>query len=92
MASWVCQTKECDHYGKSLKREKVEEEFLSLLKNVAPSHDLIQIVETMVDKIVTLKGHEHKHQKKGLQEQLQLTKRKIDRFFWIVLHRLTAQR
>ncbi len=53
---------------------------MSLLKNVAPSHDLIQIVETMVDKLVTMKGHEHKNQKKELQEQLQLTKRKIDQF------------
>ena len=77
---YLCQTKGCDHYGKSVKRGKVEEEFLSLLKNVAPSHDLIQIVETMVDKLVTMKGHEHKNQKKGLQEQLQLTQRKIDQF------------
>jgi site-specific DNA recombinase len=37
---YLCRTKECADYGKSVRKEKVEEEFESLLLNLRPSQNL----------------------------------------------------
>jgi site-specific DNA recombinase len=45
---YLCQTRGCASYGKSVRREKVEAEFLALLEDLRPTPQLFAIVEQML--------------------------------------------
>ncbi len=47
---YLCQTKTCDHYGKSIKRDKFEDEVGALIKGLQPSPDLIALARAMFRK------------------------------------------
>ena len=44
---YVCQTKTCDSYGKSTRKEKIEAEFETLLTGLRPSRELLEIATVM---------------------------------------------
>ncbi len=46
-AYYLCQTKGCDFYGKSIARDKIEGEFESLLQSVQPSKGLVKTTLAM---------------------------------------------
>ncbi|MCF6293420.1 MAG: recombinase family protein [Robiginitomaculum sp.] len=47
-AYFVCQTKECKIYGKSIRKEKIEAEFITLLDNLTPSADFVNMIKKMM--------------------------------------------
>lgn len=46
-AYYLCQTKGCDFYGKSIARDKIESEFESLLQSVQPTEGLVKTTIAM---------------------------------------------
>ncbi|MEM6899415.1 MAG: recombinase zinc beta ribbon domain-containing protein [Pseudomonadota bacterium] len=48
-AYYRCRTKSCDMYGKSIRRDKIEEEFTDLLKDVRPNGKLIDVAKMMFE-------------------------------------------
>ncbi|MGC3939499.1 recombinase family protein [Roseobacter sp. EG26] len=46
-AYYLCQTKTCDHYGKSIKRDKIEDEVGALLKELQPTEGLMAAARAM---------------------------------------------
>ena len=47
---YLCQTKSCEHYGKSIKRDKIEGEVGELIKDLQPSPGLIALAKAMFRK------------------------------------------
>ncbi|MEL6467117.1 MAG: zinc ribbon domain-containing protein, partial [Pseudomonadota bacterium] len=47
---YLCQTKTCDHYGKSIKRDTLEDEVGALIKDLQPSPGLIALARVMFRK------------------------------------------
>ncbi|MEM9469447.1 MAG: recombinase family protein [Pseudomonadota bacterium] len=46
-AYYYCQQKGCTHYGKSIKRDTVEQAFEELLKKMRPTEDLLKVMYSM---------------------------------------------
>ncbi|SEN51922.1 recombinase family protein [Nitrosomonas marina] len=46
-AYYLCQTRECAEYGKSVRKEKIEEEFENLLRDLRPSQNLFYMALDM---------------------------------------------
>ena len=46
-AYYLCQTKECPEYGKSIPRDKIEDEFVEMLKTMQPSRGAFQMICAM---------------------------------------------
>ena len=44
---YVCQTKSCDSYGRSVRKEKLEKEFDDLLQTVRPDETLVRIASRL---------------------------------------------
>jgi len=47
-AYYLCQTKTCDSYGKSIARDKLEGEVGNILKSLEPDETMIDLIKTMV--------------------------------------------
>ncbi len=47
-AYYLCQTKECSEYGKSIPRDKLEGEFASLLQRLQPSRNVFDMIKAML--------------------------------------------
>ncbi len=45
---YLCQTKSCDHYGKSIKQTHIEGEFDTLIRGLRPTVQLFQLVNAMI--------------------------------------------
>ena len=50
-AYYVCQTKDCDSYGKSVPRDTLEAAFEALLRKITPSQDLFRLARKMLKDI-----------------------------------------
>ncbi len=48
---YFCQARDCSHYGKSIKREVIEGEFKTLLKQLTPTKELIGVASIMFEKL-----------------------------------------
>lgn len=46
-AYYLCQTKQCPEYGKSIPRDKIEGEFLELLHTMQPAHGTFRMIRAM---------------------------------------------
>lgn len=46
---YLCQTKTCESYGKSLRRDDVERKFEAVLKNLCPSQNTFGLARTMIE-------------------------------------------
>jgi site-specific DNA recombinase len=77
---YLCQTKGCEHYGKSIKRDYLEDEFVRLLKDLTPSDTLVDMVDNMLDQLSKLKSGDIVERRKELQNQILLIERKVEQF------------
>lgn len=57
---YLCQTKGCDHYGKSIKRDKIEGDVGELIKSLQPSEGLMDAAKAMFRHIWDAKEHQAK--------------------------------
>lgn len=77
---YLCQTKDCEHYGKSVKRDYIETDFEDLLRKIAPSVPLEGMADKMVKILKDTKASQHGENLSDLKNQFQLIDRKIEQF------------
>ncbi len=75
---YLCQTKGCDAYGKSMARDKVERDIGDVIKTLQPTHNVVALVKAMFRRAWdvrraqadTLKASIQKHMK-GVDQQIE---------------------
>ncbi len=77
---YLCQTRGCDYYGKSLKRDYLEDEFARLLKDITPSDTMVDMLDDMVGQLSDLKGSDVVEHRRELQHQIAVIERKTEQF------------
>ncbi len=69
-AYYVCQTKTCESYGKSIPRAQVENAFEDILKDIAPASSMITIARKMFRKIWDTRVAQAKAQGRAIKQEL----------------------
>ena len=77
-AYYLCQTKDCDHYGKSIPRDRLEGDFEDILKGLRPSAPLIEIIRKMFLDAWTQRQKQAKAAHTALKRSHAKLARKID--------------
>lgn len=77
---YLCQTKGCDSYGKSMKRAQVEDDFEALLKLMRPSPGLFQIVKAMLEDAWDQRFAQANQWRKSLRQDVLRIEKQIDGF------------
>ncbi len=74
---YLCQTKGCDLYGKSIKKEHVEDAFEELLKSLIPPKPLFDVASAMFKELWDERSH-HRHKEMfAIKKEKGLVERKI---------------
>lgn len=76
-AYYLCQTKDCAHYGKSIPREKIEGAFEALLKDVEPGKRLIKLTTVMFRTYWDQKVKQASDNTKAIKADLRKTEEQI---------------
>ncbi len=77
-AYYVCQTKSCDHYGKSIKKSDIEGEFETLLHMIRPSEPILGVAGKLFKRLWEKQANDLKHRKTSIQMTLKQINREID--------------
>ena len=77
---YLCKTKGCGHYGKSIKRQIIESEFETLLKNITPTPAMLGLVDLLVDQAREARFGNHEEILDNLKKEKQLIERKVAQF------------
>ncbi len=77
---YLCHTKGCSYYGKSIRRDKIEGEFEELLKSITPSQATIEMVHHLIDEVKERRLGNHQEMLDALTKEKQLVERKIESF------------
>lgn len=77
---YLCHTKGCGFYGKSVRREKIEGEFGELLKTITPASSTIDMVNLLIDEVKERRLGNHKAMMEALIKEKQTIGRKIESF------------
>ncbi len=77
---YLCQTKDCASYGKSIKREKIEGEFTALLQSVRPSTQLFTLVKALIENAWTQRTQQTQKTTKSLRRKMRKIEKDIDSF------------
>lgn len=75
---YLCQTKGCASYGKSLRRADVEGQFEAILKNMRPSVQMVSLIKQMVIDIFKQRQEQASEINKARQRQLLAIEKKIE--------------
>ncbi len=79
-AYYLCQTKDCKYYGKSIKRDEVENGFEELLQKITPSPVMVKLVEDIVEQARDIKLGSYEEVVGGLKDDRKGLDRKIQQF------------
>jgi len=74
---YLCQTKGCDSYGKSIAREKVEGDVGEVIKSLQPTHNLTALVKSMFRTIWDQQQEQVKDIVQSYKRKIQTTDQKI---------------
>ncbi len=77
-AYYLCHTKGCASYGKSIPRDKLEGDFADLLKDMRPSAGLIQIVRAMFNDAWDQRAKQFEAVKASLTREILKLDRQLD--------------
>ena len=77
---YLCSNKGCDEYGKSIKRETMEAEFLEIIKSLKPSPKLFYLALDIFDGLWKDRQEQAKGQTKAIKQQLGVIDRKVEQF------------
>ncbi len=83
-AYYLCRERSCENYGKSIKKDQIEGDFVLLLEQLRPSGELFSVVEKMFTRIWNLRSE---YQKERLQT-LKLQEKKVQRDINSLLDRI----
>lgn len=74
---YLCQTKGCDLYGKSIKKEQIESEFEELLKGLTPPKPLFDVARAMFKELWDERSHNRHKEIFAIKKEKGLVERKI---------------
>ncbi|VAW75400.1 hypothetical protein MNBD_GAMMA13-702 [hydrothermal vent metagenome] len=77
---YLCPKRGCESYGKSIRREKVEGEFVALLKQLEPSENIFNLASAMFKELWNHRLVSGESRKRSLKTKLTGTERQIDQF------------
>lgn len=77
---YLCHTKECEHYGKSMKRDVVENSFEQLLKEITPSPEIAALFEQVVLEARDIHFGSYDDILANLKAERKQTQQKVDQF------------
>ncbi len=77
---YLCHTKGCELYGKSIKRDDLEGDFEALLKEITPSPVMVKLVEDVVERAKDIKLGSYEEIRAGLMKDRKLVDHKIQQF------------
>lgn len=77
-AYYLCQTKTCDHYGKSIKRDQIENEVGDLIKELQPTKGLIATARAMFKDFWDARTEQAEEQRKSAKSQLRALDKQKD--------------
>ena len=83
---YLCQTKSCDHYGKSIARDKIEQEVGDIVKTLQPAHNVVALVKLMVRHVWDARLEQTKTLKASLTKHIHEADRQIEK----IMDRLLA--
>ena len=75
---YICQTKGCDEYKKSIRREKAESEFESLLLQLRPSEDLFLLAQAMFEELWKNRAENRDQERQSIKRNLQNIERQVE--------------
>lgn len=79
-AYYLCHTKGCPSYGKSIRRADMEGEFATLLEGMRPSDSLFVIIKAMISDAWNQRAEQAKDLRKALRREVIKLERQIDGF------------
>ncbi len=82
---YLCQTKGCDAYGKSVRKEKLESEFEALLGEMKPSQPLFFVASQMFTDLWNMKRKTIKSEAETIRRDIIQIDRKTGQFFERIL-------
>ena len=77
---YLCSNKACAEYGKSIKRDVMEAEFLEIIKSLKPSPKLFYMALEMFEGLWKERQTQSKEQSKTIKQQITLIDRKVGQF------------
>lgn len=77
-AYYLCRTKNCENYGKSIKREKLEGEFEALLHKLKPTEGLFTVSRMMFEDQWNLRFQMQKTRKQSMEAEIVKLDKKIE--------------
>ncbi len=77
---YLCFTKGCEDYRKSVRKHIIEGEFEALLQSLRPSQDLFFMVKDMIEDIWEDRVHNRNNETKSLETELKTIERKVEQF------------
>ena len=77
---YLCQTKKCEMYGKSIRRADIENRFEDLLQNLQPSLTATELLKRMIKDAWTQRVAQSKHWRQAVQKEIQNIDKQIDGF------------
>lgn len=83
-AYYLCPKRGCAHYGKSIRREKIEGEFEELLRNVQPTETLAKVAQSMFKELWDRRLAQAEARRKTLHAQFLKVDKEVGQF----LHRI----
>lgn len=78
---YICRNKGCEMYGKSIKRDVMQDEFETFLKSSLPTNKTIGLIEKTLLKTWHRKCDDLLSHKKDLEKERRSIEKKIDLFF-----------
>jgi site-specific DNA recombinase len=79
-AYYLCHTKNCELYGKSIRQEKLHEDFEKLLLDITPSNRMMGMVEKMLDKAKEFRSVNFEEMLSSLKKEKQVIEKKVEQF------------
>ncbi len=77
---YLCFKKGCEQYRKSIRKEKLEEEFGKLLQNLRPSENLFAMAKEMFRELWERKQAKHKKEGASIKNDLRKIERQVEQF------------
>ena len=77
---YLCHTKGCDSYGKSIRRAKIEGEFEALLRRMRPSAGLFQLLKAMLEDAWAQQLAQVNEWRKSMRRDVLKIEKQIDQF------------
>lgn len=75
---YLCQTKGCASYGKSIRREKLEAEFEELLSQLCPKPELVELAATLFRDLWDARVAQQDHDRARLRHEVTRIERQIE--------------